>query len=115
MAFRFQATETYKSLRTQTAEYIKSHADDFLPFLHGDDGVNEPDIEAYTRDIENTPRWGGEMEIIALARRHNVAVNVVQAKGETLHFEEQNPKKISLARYEHMYSLGAHFNSLRPK
>ena len=86
-----------------------------MPFLLAEETGTTPDLESYTKVIEETPRWGGEMEIIALARSYNVAVDVVQANGDILHFEEQNQPKVSLARYQHMYSLGAHFNSLRNK
>lgn len=100
-------------MRNRAAKYIRTHAGDFAPFLASCDHDASQTIEAYTQEIETTPRWGGEMEIIALARDFNVAVNVVQANANTLHFGQDNQKVLSLARYQHMYSLGAHFNSLR--
>lgn len=111
---RYQIEGTFKDLRKQAATYIRANPDAFLPFLLAEESHATPSIETYTDEIENSPRWGGEMEIIALARQHNVAVEVVQAKGAILKFEEENKNKITLARYQHMYSLGAHFNSLRP-
>lgn len=80
-----------------------------------DEQADTSSIDSYADEIKDTPRWGGELEIIALARRYSVAVVVVQAKGGQLSFEEQNSRTVTLARYEHMYSLGAHYNSLRPK
>lgn len=106
--------ETHKTLRNKAAEYMRRHPDDFTPFL-ADQDVEKVSLEAYTDELENTPRWGGEMEIIALAREFGVAVTVVQAQGNLLKFEENNSKSITMARYEHMYSLGAHFNSVDPK
>lgn len=107
--------ESHKSLRTQAASYMRQHPDDFTPFLFTSDSDGTLNLEAYITELESTPRWGGEMEIIALARRFKVGVEVVQATGGPLKFEEQNKHRIMLARYQHMYSLGAHFNSLRPK
>ncbi|CCG83852.1 protein of unknown function [Taphrina deformans PYCC 5710] len=106
--------ETYKSLRTKAAEYMRRHPEDFIPFLSGQD-LDEVSLEAYTNELENTPRWGGEMEIIALAREFSVAVTIIQPQGNLLKFEETNSKGIMMTRYEHMYSLGAHFNSVNSK
>ncbi|ORY85761.1 hypothetical protein BCR37DRAFT_377477 [Protomyces lactucae-debilis] len=103
----------YKELRKQTASFIREHSDDFSPFLQFEAG--EPvTVEAYAKEIEETARWGGEMEILALARKFEVSVSVVQAAGDDLVYEGKHETKLSLARYQHMYSLGAHFNSLRP-
>ena len=114
LALLDRPTLTYADMRHHAADYIRTNADDFLPYLLADDGDTAHDVESYTKEIEETPKWGGELEIIALARRYKVAVDVVQAEGETLKYEEGNGDKVRLARYEHMYSLGAHFNSLVP-
>lgn len=106
--------ETFQTMRQQAAEYIRTNQDDFMPFLLADEGDAATNIASYTDEIEKTPKWGGELEIIALARRHRVAVDVLQARGDTLTYEEANTDKVRLARYSHMYSLGAHFNSLVP-
>ena len=69
-------------------------------------------VDDYANEVENTARLGGEVEIIALARHFGVNINVIQAQQETLKFEEQNTSRLYLSRYQHLYSLGAHFNSL---
>lgn len=38
---------------------MRNHADDFMPFLYLEDG----DFEKYCNDIENTARWGGQLEV----------------------------------------------------
>ena len=96
-------------LRRQAAQYIRTHKEDFEPFM------TDCILEDYCNEIENTARWGGEIEIIALARSLELRIELIQARGETLIFEGKREKVVRLARYQHMYSLGAHFNSLIPK
>lgn len=100
-------------MRKDAAQYVRMHPEEFEAFLCGHQTTDNQSVDAYADEIENTPRWGGEVEIIALARAHKVAVTIVQAQGDMLHFEDHNNEKIMLARYTHLYSLGAHFNSLR--
>ena len=38
---------------------MRNHADDFMPFLYLEDG----DFEKYCNDVENTARWGGQLEV----------------------------------------------------
>ena len=103
--------ETHRTLRNKAADYMRRHPDDFVPFLSSPAG-EAVSLDVYTDELENTPLWGGELEIIALAREFGVAVTVIQAQGKLLKFEENNTKSITMTRYMHMYSLGAHFNSV---
>jgi OTU domain-containing protein 6 len=103
----------YKDLRERTAAYMRNHPDEFAPFLQDKSGESRS-LEAYTTEIQETARWGGEMEISAVARSFSVSVRVIRAEGGDLAYEAQHGTELVLARYEHMYSLGAHFNSMRP-
>ncbi|CAH1269736.1 OTUD6B [Branchiostoma lanceolatum] len=53
-------------LRQLTADYMKSHTDDFLPFLSKHD-TGDPytpeEFEDYCNDIANTAAWGGQLEV----------------------------------------------------
>lgn len=65
---------SYSLARNAAAEYILSHADDFLPFLPSasgedgdgaeDDGMMTPEgMAEYCRRIRETGEWGGEPEV----------------------------------------------------
>ena len=100
----------YKTVRKAAAEYIETHPDDFAPFL-------EEPLPEYIHKVRDTGEWGGQLELLALARSYGVHINVLQGNGrveemmpETVHGEEKN---IWLAYYKHGFGLGEHYNSLR--
>jgi OTU domain-containing protein 6 len=103
--------EPYKQVRQAAAEYIEAHPNDFTPFL-------EEPLDYYIYKIKNTGEWGGQLELMALAKRYNVAISVLQGDGRV---EEINPdkndaesdKQLWLAYYRHGFGLGEHYNSLR--
>lgn len=99
----------YKAVRRAAADYMLSHRDDFAPFL-------EERLEVYADSIKNTAEWGGEMELMALARRYEVEIRVIQdGRMEKIGEVEgrESGKLLWLAYYRHGYGLGEHYNSLR--
>ena len=99
----------YKSVRHVAADYISHHADDFFPFL-------EEPLEDYVVKIKDTAEWGGQLELLALARAYGMNINVLQGDGRVEKIEADtgasgNP--IWLAYYRHSFGLGEHYNSLR--
>ncbi|KAG4305874.1 hypothetical protein PORY_000784 [Pneumocystis oryctolagi] len=123
LAVRHGIDVSYLELRAIAASYIREHEQDFIPFLFNDETGELRDVESYCNDIEHTAIWGGEVEIIALARAYKVNVELIQMKGSPLRinydpnsqvpFDDKNTIKLSY--YQHMYALGAHYNSLRDK
>lgn len=100
----------YKTVRRVAAEYMLAHADDFAPFLE------EPDFAGYAGRIRDTAEWGGQLELMALARAYGVGIRVVQdGRTEEIGEEEGGRGKVWLAYYRHGYGLGEHYNSLRRK
>ncbi|OAF58789.1 hypothetical protein VC83_06205 [Pseudogymnoascus destructans] len=99
----------YKAVRRTAAKYIKGHPDEFEAFL-------EEPLPAYVQKIENSAEWGGQVELIALAKSYNVEICVLQ-DGRLDKFSpeetEEEVEKIWLAYYHHGYGLGEHYNSLR--
>jgi OTU domain-containing protein 6 len=103
--------EPYRVVRHAAAEYIEAHPNDFTPFL-------EEPLDYYIYKIKNTGEWGGQLELMALAKKYNVAISVLQGDGRV---EEINPdtsdaekdKQLWLAYYRHGFGLGEHYNSLR--
>jgi OTU domain-containing protein 6 len=105
----------YRAVRAVTADFIRQHPDDFIPFL-------EEPLEDYTNKIRCTAEWGGQLELQALARAYGVEIHVVQGDGriETIAASPEDQDKISerrvwLAYYRHTYGLGEHYNALSPK
>uniref|UniRef100_A0A8C5PSS0 ubiquitinyl hydrolase 1 n=1 Tax=Leptobrachium leishanense TaxID=445787 RepID=A0A8C5PSS0_9ANUR len=78
---------TLSKLRSQTADYMRQHAEDFLPFLN----------------TANTPAWGGQLEL-----------RVIQADSPLIVREEYSSNPIALVYTRHAYGLGEHNNSVEP-
>ncbi|KAH7164499.1 hypothetical protein DER46DRAFT_340127 [Fusarium sp. MPI-SDFR-AT-0072] len=99
----------YKTVRRVASEYMLEHGDDFSPFL-------EEDLQDYARKMRDTAEWGGQLELMALARQYKAEIRVVQDGRLERIGEEQGAesgKTLWLAYYRHGYGLGEHYNSLR--
>ncbi|PTB68697.1 cysteine proteinase, partial [Trichoderma citrinoviride] len=102
----------YKTIRKAATGYMEAHADDFAPFL-------EEDLGDYVRKMRDTAEWGGQLELIAVARRYGVEIRVIQdgrterIVGDGEEGKGDGMKTLWLAYYRHGYGLGEHYNSLR--
>ncbi|KAM0344683.1 hypothetical protein ACHAPU_007278 [Fusarium lateritium] len=104
-----QKEPAYKTVRRVASNYMLEHGDDFAPFL-------EEDLEGYTRKMRDTAEWGGQLELMALARQYKAEIRVVQdGRLERIGEDEgaESGKTLWLAYYRHGYGLGEHYNSLR--
>ncbi|UKZ48704.1 hypothetical protein TrVGV298_002932 [Trichoderma virens] len=100
----------YRTVRRKAAGFMEAHADDFAPFL-------EEDLEGYAKKMRDTAEWGGQLELMAVARQYGVEIRVIQ-DGRTERIGEgegegEEAKTLWLAYYRHGYGLGEHYNSLR--
>ncbi|TIB66827.1 hypothetical protein E3P77_02024 [Wallemia ichthyophaga] len=128
---QFQAT--YQDMRSTAANYLREHADDFMPFLTTAnltpaDGADSDGHEAegtpmdiaqfnkYCEIVENTGEWGGHIELLAISRAINKPIHVVQRSlhnviligGREGEFEH-NPEGVDgiwLSFHTRMYGLG---------
>ncbi|GAO46767.1 cysteine proteinase [Saitoella complicata NRRL Y-17804] len=102
-------------MRKTAAGYIRANPDTFVPFLWAESD-SPPSIDEYTKEIEETPVWGGQMEILALSRALKVPVEVVQMGAPVIKVDVEDEEDVGepmrLAYYKHKYGLGAHYNSL---
>lgn len=91
---------------------MEDHRDDFEPFVELE-GV-EGGWEGYVKRVRETAEWGGQLEVLALARAFGVTARIVQAEGrvEVLNEDAEVGKEVWLAYYRHVYGLGEHYNSL---
>lgn len=109
---------TVESLRDRTANYMRKHVDEFLPFF------SDPDTgRAYTRDdffshcdnVVHSASWGSQLELRALSHALQTPIEVIQAEAPALVVgEEYGKKPLTLVYVRHASTFGEHYNSVRP-
>ncbi|XP_015261546.1 PREDICTED: OTU domain-containing protein 6B isoform X1 [Gekko japonicus] len=113
-----QNSWTVATLRAQTAEYMRTHVDDFLPFLtnpNTGDLYSHDEFEKYCCDIANSAAWGGQLELRALSHILQTPIEVVQMDSPPIIVgEEYSRKPLILVYMKHAYGLGEHYNSVKP-
>lgn len=107
---------TLTDLRTQTAEYMKKHEEEFLPFLINPNTGNtysHDEYQKYCNDIANTAAWGGQLELQALTHILEAPIEILQADSPPLILgEEFKSQPITLVYMRYAYGLGEHYNSV---
>ncbi|VDM93817.1 unnamed protein product [Onchocerca ochengi] len=106
-------------IRQKAAAYMRTHKDEFLPFLIDDNGeaVDEIEFEEYCMKVEKCCAdggvWGGEPELRAIACALERSIEVIQPGGCVLPFgEEYNDRKSLIITFHRFaYNLGEHYNS----
>lgn len=111
-----ELTMSVKELRSRTADHMRSHADDFLPFLTNPttgDMYTPDEFEKYCSDVEHTAAWGGQLELRALTQVLHLPIEVIQADSPAIRIgEEYASEPITLVYMHHAYGLGEHYNSV---
>ncbi|XP_046875268.1 deubiquitinase OTUD6B [Hypomesus transpacificus] len=109
-------TLSLKELRVHTAQQMRTHADDFLPFLTNTstgDMYTADEFEKYCNDVEHTAAWGGQLELRALTQVLQLPIEVIQADSPTIKIgEEYDKAPVTLIYMRHAYGLGEHYNSV---
>ncbi|KAK3714484.1 OTU protein [Vermiconidia calcicola] len=101
----------YRVVRAAAAAHIEKNRDDYEPFLE------EPLLD-YLHKIRDTGEWGGQLELMALAKSYGTDINVLQDFGRVEKIESgsgrsKNENDMWLGYYKHGFGLGEHYNSLR--
>ena len=134
----------YLGLRSAAAAYMRSHPDEYAPFVvegdaegaEGDDGCDSgPAIaahraaaddaapprsfERYCSGVEATAAWGGQLELRALAHVLRRRIVVYSAHLPTVEMGEEyrvddDAPPLRVAYQQHAYGLGEHYNSCVP-
>ncbi|CUS20562.1 LAQU0S01e09450g1_1 [Lachancea quebecensis] len=102
------------ALRSLSSNYIRQYRDDFVPYLFDEATMSIKDVDDYTKTMEETAQWGGEVELLALAKVLKCCISVMMSGRATHMINEQevsNPE-LKLVYYKHSYALGEHYNSL---
>ncbi|SMN21786.1 similar to Saccharomyces cerevisiae YHL013C OTU2 Protein of unknown function that may interact with ribosomes, based on co-purification experiments [Maudiozyma saulgeensis] len=104
--------DIYK-LRSVSCDYIREHKDDFIPYLFDETTMQIQDIDDYTKEMETTAKWGGEIEILALSKIFDCPISIMFSDRPQQKFNENGKlPELKLVYYKHSYSLGEHYNSL---
>lgn len=106
-------------LRAVTAAYMRSHADDFTPFLEVDPSASAREVlEQRCVEVESTAAWGGHLEVQALASALRHPVTVINADGPPTSMGEEwrigSKATLKLVFHRHLLALGEHYNSCVP-
>lgn len=105
---------TIEDLRKQAADYIRAHADDFIPYLFDEKTQSLRDLGEYTKELSETAMWGSDMELLALSHVYECPIKVLMAGSAPIVFNEQAENEaLIVAFYKHSYGLGEHYNSCR--
>ena len=135
----------YLGLRSAAAAYMRSHPDEYAPFIvdgdaegaEGDDGcafvsriarhravaddaAAPHSFETYCRSVEATAAWGGQLELRALAHVLRRRIVVYSAHLPTVEMGEEyrvdeDAPPLRVAYQQHAYGLGEHYNSIAPQ
>jgi OTU domain-containing protein 6 len=99
--------EGFRVVRGVAADYMAGNGGDFLPFL-------EEGLDSYVAKVRDTAEWGGQIELLALAKAYGTKISVLQGDGSVVDVGEgSDEERLWVAYYRHGFGLGEHYNSLR--
>ena len=99
------------SLRSLAVEYMRSHPDDYAPFIDDQEAAT---FGEYLDKMQSTTVWGSQLELQALA--HQLKAPIVVYTAELPHriatelYPEDNA--LILTFHRHYCALGDHYNSV---
>ncbi|KAL2917976.1 OTU protein [Polyrhizophydium stewartii] len=110
---------THLTLRAVAAEFMRSHQDDFAPFMVNDNGdmLSQAEFEQYCDKMEREAVWGGQLEIQAISQVLRRPIHVVQRGSGVLQIGQDqfgDAAPLFVSYHRHAYGLGEHYNSLVP-
>lgn len=114
LAVRHEVDVDVQTLRSKCAAEIRRDKNSYIPFLFDEATMSIKDVDSYTEELETTAIWGGDLEILALAKVYDCPVSVLMS-GRPVHRvnEGGGKEELKLVYYKHSYGLGEHYNSLR--
>lgn len=116
LKIRHNTIKTVQELRSEAADYIRKHPNDFSPFLFDENTMSMREIEPYCVELESTAIWGGDLEITAFSQIFDSPITVlINGQSPFIANESGKNPELKLAYYKHSFGLGEHYNSLRDK
>ncbi len=115
----------FVEMRLRAAKYMKENPSDFIPFLDLEEGEEDAQFAKYCTKVEQSEgevEWGGQLEIQAMCKAFKLNVHVYDAQAPVLIMEGRSTEDsiksgepLKLAYHRHYYTLGEHYNSVKPK
>ena len=106
-----QSNSTYTEVRKTCAAFMEAHADDFAPF------IEDESFGDHCAKVRSSAEWGGQPELLALARALNRPIVVYSRDAAPLRMGDGNGEELVVTYHRDYYALGEHYNStelLRP-
>lgn len=116
--FNPNSTEDCNSLRGLAADYLRSHPEEFCPFLGLE--LGDAEFETYCDNVASLTKaeWGGQLEIKALSAVLQRPILVYSANAPVLRMDDSGGQgdstPLSVTYHKHYYTLGEHYNSVMP-
>ena len=102
----------FAELRRTCADHMASHRDDFVAFVALDADDPNAAFDDHVRKIRDTAEWGGQPELLALARALRRPIRVHARDAPLLEMgAEFDGAPLVVAYHRHYYALGEHYNS----
>ena len=103
-----QSDSTYTEVRKTCAAFMESHADDFAPF------IEDESFGDHCAKVRSSAEWGGQPELLALARALNRPIVVYSRDSAPLRMGESDGEELVVTYHRDYYALGEHYNSTEP-
>eukprot|EP00940_MAST-03C_sp_MAST-3C-sp2_P001830 g1830.t1 len=100
-------------IRKLAANFMRTHEDDFLPFLTTAIGQSaEGALAKHCSRVESSADWGGQLELRAIAQALKKPIVVHSADAPSVRMgEDFSGPPLHLTYHKHYYALGEHYNA----
>ena len=107
----------FEGLRRACAETMLENEWDYRPFADGcaeDAPEANAKWERYVSDVRDTATWGGQLELMALAKALGRRIQVFSASMPVVNMGEEHDISgaLRVAYHRHAFGLGEHYNSV---
>jgi len=104
-----QSGSTYTSIRETCASFMESHESDFAPF------IEDESFGDHCAKVRSSAAWGGQPELLALARALDRPIVVYSRDSAPLRMgEDCTGEELVVTYHRDYYALGEHYNSTEP-
>ena len=114
-AMRQDPSLDYIKLRKIAADYMRTHAEDFAPFI--EEGIDFTNYCDRVENIQGKVEWGGQIEIRALSSALRREIQIYDSTAPVLVMDndgdvDKSLDSIRITYHRHFYALGEHYNSV---
>ena len=103
-----QSASTYTEVRKTCAAFMESHESDFAPF------IEDESFGDHCAKVRSSAEWGGQPELLALARALDRPIVVYSRDSEPLRMGDGEGEELVVTYHRDYYALGEHYNSTEP-